>query len=48
MMEHMAFKGVALVGTTDYNAEKPLLGRKSKRGMPYLDERRKGRTRTAH
>lgn len=42
MMEHMAFKGTSLVGTTDYAAEKPLLMAEEKAWAALLDERRKG------
>lgn len=42
MMEHMAFKGTSLVGTTDYIAEKPLLDAEEKAFSALLDERRKG------
>ncbi len=42
MMEHMAFKGTAIVGTKDYRAEKPLLDREETAWQALLDERRKG------
>ena len=42
MMEHMAFKGTPIVGTRDYAAEKPLLGREEVAWQAVLDERRKG------
>jgi predicted Zn-dependent peptidase len=42
MMEHMAFKGTALVGTKDYAAEQPLLDREETTWNALRDERRKG------
>ena len=42
MMEHMAFKGTAVVGTKDYAAEKPLLDREEAAWAALLGERRKG------
>jgi predicted Zn-dependent peptidase len=42
MMEHMAFKGTALVGTRDYGAEQPLLDREETAWIALRDERRKG------
>lgn len=42
MMEHMAFKGTALVGTKDYDAEKPLLEAEEKAWQAVFAERRKG------
>jgi predicted Zn-dependent peptidase len=42
MMEHMAFKGTAIVGTSDYAAEKPLLDKEETAWNALLDERRKG------
>jgi len=42
MMEHMAFKGTALLGTRDYAAEKPLLDREESAWQALLDERRRG------
>jgi predicted Zn-dependent peptidase len=42
MMEHMAFKGTAIVGTKDYRAEQPLLDREETAWQALLDERRKG------
>jgi predicted Zn-dependent peptidase len=42
MMEHMAFKGTDVVGTTDYKAEKPLIDQEEKAWSALLEERRKG------
>ncbi|HEY6866033.1 MAG TPA: pitrilysin family protein, partial [Candidatus Eisenbacteria bacterium] len=42
MMEHMAFKGTAIVGTRDYAAEKPLLDREETAWQALLTERRRG------
>lgn len=42
MMEHMAFKGTSLVGTTDYAKEKVALDGEEKAWAALLDERRKG------
>lgn len=42
MMEHMAFKGTTLVGTSDYSKEKPLLDAEERAWEALLDERRKG------
>ncbi len=42
MMEHMAFKGTSLVGTSDYAKEKPLLEAEERAWTALLDERRKG------
>jgi predicted Zn-dependent peptidase len=42
MMEHMAFKGTTLVGTSDYAKEKPLLAGEDAAWTRLLDERRKG------
>jgi predicted Zn-dependent peptidase len=42
MMEHMAFKGTSLVGTSDYSKEKPLLDAEEKAWSALRDERRKG------
>lgn len=42
MMEHMAFKGTALVGTKDYEAEKPLLDVEEKAWQAVFAERQKG------
>ena len=41
MMEHMAFKGTSLVGTSDYTKEKPLLDAEDRAWSALLDERRK-------
>jgi predicted Zn-dependent peptidase len=42
MMEHMAFKGTPIVGTKDYEKEKPLLDGEESAWMALLNERRKG------
>ncbi len=42
MMEHMAFKGTSLVGTSDYAKEKPLLDAEERAWEALLNERRKG------
>jgi len=42
MMEHMAFKGTALVGTKDYAAEKPLLDAEESAWDAVFAERQKG------
>ncbi|MFN8586554.1 MAG: pitrilysin family protein [Candidatus Eisenbacteria bacterium] len=42
MMEHMAFKGTTLVGTTDYAAEKPLLAAEDRAWAELFAERQKG------
>ena len=42
MMEHMAFKGTDVVGSTNYAAEKPLLAAEETAWSALLDERRKG------
>ncbi|MGH7741018.1 MAG: M16 family metallopeptidase [Candidatus Eiseniibacteriota bacterium] len=42
MMEHMAFKGTDVVGTTNYAAEKPLIAAEETAWQALLDERRKG------
>ena len=42
MMEHMAFKGTDVVGTTDYSAEKPLLAAEETAWSALLTERRRG------
>jgi predicted Zn-dependent peptidase len=42
MMEHMAFKGTALVGTKDYAAEKPLLDAVDRTWQALFTERQKG------
>jgi predicted Zn-dependent peptidase len=42
MMEHMAFKGTDVVGTTNYAAEKPLLTAEETAWSALLNERRKG------
>ena len=42
MMEHMAFKGTSLVGTTDFAKEKPLLDAEERAWEALLSERRKG------
>ena len=42
MMEHMAFKGTAIVGTRDFGAEKPLLDAEERAWQNLRDERRKG------
>lgn len=42
MMEHMAFKGTSLVGTTDFAKEQPLLTLEERAWDALLDERRKG------
>jgi predicted Zn-dependent peptidase len=42
MMEHMAFKGTAIVGTKDYAAEQPLLEREEAAFGAVLEERRRG------
>ncbi len=42
MMEHMAFKGTSLVGTSDYSKEKPLMDAEDAAWARLLDERRKG------
>jgi len=42
MMEHMAFKGTTVVGTKDWNAEKPLLDAEERAWSAVLAERRRG------
>jgi predicted Zn-dependent peptidase len=42
MMEHMAFKGTTVVGTSDWKAEKPLLAAEEQVWQAILTERRKG------
>jgi predicted Zn-dependent peptidase len=42
MMEHMAFKGTALVGTKDYDGERPLLDAEEKAWQAFFAERQKG------
>ena len=42
MMEHMAFKGTTIIGTTDYAKEKPLLDAEEQAWQNLLAERRKG------
>ena len=42
MMEHMAFKGTAIVGTKDFAAEKPLLDAEDAAYAKLLAERHKG------
>jgi predicted Zn-dependent peptidase len=42
MMEHMAFKGTALVGTKDYEAEKPLLAAEEQAWKAVFAERQRG------
>ncbi len=42
MMEHMAFKGTSLVGTTDGAAENAAIAAEEKAWAALLDERRKG------
>ncbi len=42
MMEHMAFKGTTIVGTTDYAKEAPLLVAEERAWEALIDERRKG------
>ena len=42
MMEHMAFKGTEVIGTTDYGAEKTALAAEEQAWERLLDERRKG------
>ncbi|HSQ59092.1 MAG TPA: pitrilysin family protein [Acidobacteriota bacterium] len=42
MMEHMAFKGTALVGAKDHGAEKPLLDAEEKAWQAVFAERQKG------
>jgi len=42
MMEHMAFKGTSLVGTTDGAAEKQAMEAEERTWSALLDERRKG------
>ena len=42
MMEHMAFKGTTLVGTTDYAKEAPLLAAEERAWEALIEERRKG------
>jgi predicted Zn-dependent peptidase len=42
MMEHMAFKGTPLVGTSDYAKERPLLDAEDAAWAALLGERRKG------
>ena len=42
MMEHMAFKGTAVVGTKDWAKEKPLLEAEETAYLKLLNERRKG------
>jgi len=41
-MEHMAFKGTSLIGTSDYTKEKPLLDAEESAWSAVLNERRKG------
>ncbi len=42
MMEHMAFKGTTLVGTTDYAKERPLLAAEERAWEALFAERQKG------
>lgn len=42
MMEHMAFKGTSVVGTTDFSKEKPLLDAEERTYAAYMFEKRKG------
>lgn len=42
MMEHMAFKGTSVVGTTDFSKEKPLLNAEESTYEAYMLEKRKG------
>jgi predicted Zn-dependent peptidase len=42
MMEHMAFKGTTVVGTSDWIAEKPALATEDRAYAALLDEQRKG------
>ena len=42
MMEHMAFKGTAVVGTKDYDGERPLLDAEERAYQAYFAERQKG------
>jgi predicted Zn-dependent peptidase len=42
MMEHMAFKGTTLVGTSDWAAEKPLLDAEDRAYAALRDEQHKG------
>ncbi len=42
MMEHMAFKGTSIVGTTDTGKETPLLAAEDRAWEALIDERRKG------
>jgi predicted Zn-dependent peptidase len=42
MMEHMAFKGTSVVGTSDWNTEKPALAAEDRVYAALLDEQRKG------
>ncbi len=42
MMEHMAFKGTSVVGTTDFSKEQPLLGAEESTYEAYMLEKRKG------
>jgi len=42
MMEHMAFKGTELVGTKDYDSERPLLDAEERAWGAYFAERQKG------
>ena len=41
MFEHMAFKGTSVIGTSDYNAEKPALAKVDEAYHAYDQERRK-------
>lgn len=42
MMEHMAFKGTSVVGTTDFSKEKPLLDSEERAYAAFMAEKRKG------
>ncbi len=42
MMEHMAFKGTADIGSTDFKAEAPLIAAEETAWQNYLTERRRG------
>lgn len=42
MMEHMAFKGTADIGTTNFKAEAPLIAAEEVAWQNYLTERRRG------
>ena len=42
MFEHMAFKGTPVVGSKDYEKEKPALEKVDQAYQALVDERRKG------